>query len=270
MALFKTDTRTTSVACGSGRMGACLASVVAALAVASTASAIPPLQLYIEGATYDSETETWMFQPTSPTDPIRLWTIANIGGEGGKGPISNVHLAISYASGATPDFTLTPGLTDGYGGWVDRTIPVAPSLLRTVEDGSTPTRSDGRKIPNHGQFGPDTWWQEYDLGLYDETTSSIGDIVDDFDVERDEGGDDDDDGHEDSFGGQINVYEITVENADGLELHFDLYDTIVAEQRTVFAPFSHDGGVSVIPIPGAALLAIAGLGLVAVLHRKFS
>jgi len=59
--------------------------------------------------------------------------------------------------------------------------------------------------------------------------------------------------------------------ADGIELHFDLYNTKVKNNGTVtvddFAPFSHDAGtVTVVPEPSN--LAVGALGLLALLVGK--
>src|SRR5438045_1413738 len=57
------------------------------------AHAIPELQLYAEGATYDSATETWVVNASSGT--VRLWTIGDVDA---KGTISSVKLSVAYAS----------------------------------------------------------------------------------------------------------------------------------------------------------------------------
>ena len=46
--------------------------------------------------------------------------------------------------------------------------------------------------------------------------------------------------------GQINVYELSVESTggEGLLLHFDAYNSTMAENSVVFAPFGHDADFS--------------------------
>ena len=61
---------------------------LAILVVTSTAQAVPTLQVYLEGATYDTATETWV---ADIGDPLRLWVIGNVGSHG---TISNVRLAV--------------------------------------------------------------------------------------------------------------------------------------------------------------------------------
>ena len=62
------------------------------------ANAVPILQLYLEGATYDFATESWVLAPggSSGGDPFRLWAIGNVAGPGGAGTISDVRLSIAY------------------------------------------------------------------------------------------------------------------------------------------------------------------------------
>ncbi len=222
------------------------------MAGASAARATPKLQLYVEGATYNSVTESWELAAGS-SDPIRLWTIGNVNGPGGAGSIADVRLSIAYeAVAVAPTITLTPTTAGGVGafnGFVDPSTPLGTGTwIQTVTDGSSPLLGDGSSLPDHGIFGAGTHWQEFDLGDFTLEDSQIADFINVF---------------PDATGlpatGQINVYEVSVLNASGI-LHFDLYDTIVASNHVKFAPFSHDA--SIVPVPGAAALAFLGLGLV--------
>src|SRR3546814_10164813 len=72
-------------------MLAATAAGIAAMMAAAPARAVPLLQLYIEGATYNVATETW--ELLRPIDqPLRLWTIGNVAGPGGTGTLSAVRL----------------------------------------------------------------------------------------------------------------------------------------------------------------------------------
>ena len=52
--------------------------------ITAPAHAIPKLQIYIEGATYDTVTETWILDwDPMAGEKLRLWTIGNISGGGG-------------------------------------------------------------------------------------------------------------------------------------------------------------------------------------------
>jgi len=224
------------------------------LALARPAQAVPILQLYIEGATYNSQTESW--QASIPASGvIRLWAIGNVTGEGGKGTISNVKLAIAYGSGASPSFTLAPSTTGGFGGFTDPSTPSAPTLIQTRTDGSIPQLSGGQDLPSHGEYGAGTSWQEFALGNFTLSDSPTGDFISAFPNAPSAGG------------SQINVYEITVTGTDFV--HFDLYDGVQSGTKVnaVFAPFSHDadgggqvpeGGSTAIML-GLALLGFGGL-----------
>ena len=227
---------------------------------ASSAQAIPPLQLYLEGATYDTETETWVLVMPGFSDgePFRLWALGNIVGPGGHGPLDNVRLSVAYeAVDVAPIITFTPSTTGGYGGWLDPTTPDVPTFIQTVTDGSAPALGilgDQGSLPSHGIFGPGTYWQEFRLGHFGETTSSVADVIGEFPLNPSQ------------TGGHINVYENSVMAESDMILHFDLYDTLYSNNHAKFAPFSHDA--EIVPVPGAALLAMTGLGLAGIIRRR--
>ncbi|NIO82911.1 MAG: hypothetical protein GTN53_20265 [Candidatus Aminicenantes bacterium] len=201
------------------------------------AQAIPLLQLYVEGATYDITTESW-FLETDFSSPFSLWTIGNIDGPGGAGPISNVHLSAAYndPGSGTVTITLAPSTTGGFAGYTDPSTPSSPTFIQTVTDGSVPVLSDGSDLPSHGEYGPGVHWQEFDLGDFVTPDSPIGDFIYTLPAPI--------------FGpggvglAQINVYEVTV-IGNPESVHFDLYDNVQAgnKVKAKFAPFSHDATV---------------------------
>ena len=235
------------------------------LGLSAMASAEPTLQLYIEGADYDPVTETWTHSPpgSSSGEPFRLWVIANTH----KGTIENVRLSASYTidaeDGGFPgdpldvQITLTGATTGGLNGFTDPSTPSDPTFLQYVDDGSTPILGDGRSLPNHGQFGTGIVWQEFALGDMGQSDSPIADFIDSFPAPGNKMG-------------QINVYDVVIETSivHPLEVHFDVYDTIVGKNKakSVFAPFSHDGEAeggadataTVVPAPGGLMLLLAG------------
>ncbi len=207
----------------------------------------PILQLYLEGGTYNETTESWeVFD-----DNLSLWAI----GITDFGSIKDVRLSIAYDSLYSPLISLTPSTTDGFGGVPDPSTPTGTgSLIQTVTDGSAPLLGDGSSLPTHGIYGEDTTWQEFDLGDFTLSDSPIGDYVTPFP------------GSFPAHDGQINVYDIDVsgDGLDGLSLHFDLYDNVLAGNHLnyKFAPFSHDADGGPVPVvPEPATMAMMGLGL---------
>lgn len=228
------------------------------LLFAGTTWAIPILQTYIEGATYDTTTETWVLY--NPGDPIRLWAIGNVSGPGSKGAIYDVRLSAAYAAPdvGSVNISLNPSTTGGYGGIADPSTPNGTgNLLQTVMNGSSPTLSDGSDLPTHGIFGPGIYWQEFDLDDFTLSDSHMGDFIDDFPSVL----------FPDT--GQINVYEVSLSGTS--KVHFDLYGTIITKAKkgsevAVFAPFSHDCGTGV-PEPATVFL-LLGIAIFAFLPLR--
>ena len=225
--------------------------------------AVPVLQLYVEGASYDQDHESWVFEAVEG-DPIRLWVIGNVAGPGGQGTIYDVKLSIVYADpmpgdgGSGVSFGLTGSTTGGYGGFFDPSTPGDPSLTQINENGDLPELYDGsRLLPSHGVYGPGFEWQEFFLGDFQLTDSPIADFIDAFPSAGSVGQ------------GQINAYELTLLSGSVTNLHLDAYDHVQAGNRAkaVFAPFSHDAGTGInhrVPEPAVlGLLAgtLLGLGL---------
>jgi hypothetical protein len=250
-----------------------------ALVAAQPAQAVPILQIYLEGGTYNTETESWELTPigSSAGGTFRLWVIGNVKGPGGKGTISDVRLSVAYSQAQLGlELALTPSTTGGYEGYVDPSTAAVPTqnlVINTslgevtttdgiVRNGSAPVLGDGHPLPPHGIYGPGVVWQEYALGDFTFTDSPIADFIGGFPTAPS------------ISQGQINVYEISATGGHGTTLHFDVYDHIGAENHAKykFAPFSHDGDgdVNVVPEPTAMLIwgGIGLAGLVAGWRRK--
>ena len=207
------------------------------LLIAGGASAMPALQLYIEGATYDTTTETWL----TTSDSFNLWVI---GGTGDWGDIDDVMLSAAVSSSETGTVTITPTTTSII---LDPSTPIAPVDNGLSADGAIPQLSDGSDLPSHGIYGAGTQFFEWSLGDFTLTDSQCGDFINSFPTTL----------NKDC---QINVYEVDVTGYT--TVHFDAYDTIVAYNHSKFAPFSHDAG-TVIPEPSSALLFLIGVAFVA-------
>jgi hypothetical protein len=239
---------------------AVLAALIAAVAP-DPAGAIPALQLYIEGANYDSTTQSWVFVG----DIGVLWVLGNVGQ---VGPITDVRLTAAFPSGLTGTISLTgttatSGMLPAPG---DPSQPPDPPPVPDPSsafspdspcgpngtDGTIPCMSDSKTLPSHGQYGAGIQWREFDLGDFTLTDSPIGDFIDAFPS---------------TFPsmGQINAYRFEISGfPPGTVIHFDAFDGIVSgnKVRSVFAPFSHD----VVdqperPVPGPTGLLVVALGL---------
>lgn len=231
---------------------------------AGHAAAAPLLQLYIEGATYDTAEASWYY----PGHHFRLWAIADLSGKGGSDglPITSVRLAAVYDSSSEPvSITITPTHLGSNGHYLDFTDPSTPGIpewLQTVSDGSRPLigESESHRLPNHGEYGNGRTWQEFGLSDFTTPDSQLPDFLHDIPVPGA------------GFAAQIHAYDVHVYGADA---HFDLYAQIENARghiSYIFAPPSHDAtdGPESVPVP--ATLALLGIGALAlsICRRKKS
>ena len=213
------------------------------LLLPSAALALPELQLYLEGGSYNTLTESWEL---SGVDTARLWVIGDVGA---KGNLYNVMLYAAYAeqTGAVT-ITLNPTTTGGYGGFVDPSTPVGVGGLSTeTETGTTPP-----KLSGHGIYGAGVAWSGFELGNFTLKDSPIADFQNSLPSP------------EARKLGQINVYEVVVEGLLAGGLHFDItgYYLKNKTQKDVFGPYSHDAdaGFSV-SVPESSTMLLLGFGL---------
>lgn len=188
------------------------------------ALAVPALQLYIPGATYDTTTQTW----TTDQPTFSLWVV---GAEQHKySLIDDVKLYIALP----PHETGTPlvEITNSNG---------VPTLL-TAADFTFGTPAG---VPRHGIFP--TLVATYPVR--DLLVGSAGVPVQDYSP-----------GASGTDVGDIEV--LTVENLGFTGLHFDVTGIGITTNgsRFLFAPFSHDAEATApIPEPGTLLLLGSGL-----------
>jgi hypothetical protein len=198
----------------------------------STAFAIPTLQFYIEGSTYDYDTESWFIETS---DPLNLWVIGDVGHYGDIYDVSLV--AAVYTSeldGAT--ISVTPTTTSLI---TDPSTPGAPTLdvdpNITPNNGQRPLLGDGSALPSHGIYVPTrdmfddgVSFFQWSIGDFDLVDSPIGDFIDEFPSEF-------------PSTGQVNAYEVDISGFSNV--HFDAFDHITVGNgkiKYLFAPFSHD------------------------------
>lgn len=218
---------------------------LAGVLIAGPVQAVPALQLYIEGATYNANTETWVTSSNS----FRLWAIGTIGGPGGAGPIMDVRLSAAYNTAESGSISLGSSTTGGVGGFTDPSTPVDVMSNAGGGDGAVPVLGNGADLPAHGIYVPGTSFLEWELGHFDVADSPTGDFKTTVP------------GPMGTNVAQINVYDVEITGfASGV--HFDLYDTIAGGNGATFAPPSHDAGT--IPEPGSLVLLgstlLAGVG----------
>lgn len=220
--------------------------------------AVPVLQLYIEGSTYDTADESWSI--SSPT--FTLWVL----GETSKfGTVYDVNLVVSHLTGETGTISLTPttattGLLPSPG---DSSTPVA-AVHNGSGSGTAPVTGDGSPLPSHGILGPGTDWDTYLLGNFSLGDSPIGNYT---------LGDDLCPGADCTWPttGQINAYDVVVSGYSWV--HFDAFDHVISGTKTKYikAPFSHDANTTTsVPEPNTLILLGSGfLGLWATKKRFF-
>ncbi len=198
-------------------------------ALPTIAQAEPILQLYVEGGSYDADTQTWVVS-TAQGQSTTVWVIGNVGGNGGQGTISDVNLAVAYDHGTTtPAITLT-STTTGSSSFVDNSTSAAATLTQTVTNGSAPTLANGASLAGHGIYGAGTDWQEFSLGNFTLRDSPIADFQNAFPTTNG------------ALVGQINAYDITFSGTG--TFHLDAYGAIRNGRQVRFAPFSHDAEIT--------------------------
>ena len=201
------------------------------LVVSSGAMAVPSLQLYIDGATYDPTTETWI----SFENDFDLYVIGN-------GNLSDVlvSMALSTPEGIDPNGDVSIDVNGStYGSWTWGYAPLS----------NIPAEWDGgdEDLPTHGIYP--AWYTEFSAGDFGEV-GGIGDVQPPSTWNPTmgyiPGG---------NHLGEYKMYSISV-TGDAF-VHFDAYTTVNGKIDE-FAPFSHDAGTG---IPEPATMLLFGLGL---------
>lgn len=228
---------------------------------AQAAHALPNLQIYIPGATYDNETETWVIESLA----YELYVV------GANQNIYDVKIALAASTEENGSIKVTwlQGSVewDGYlsdGATVVRNLGSNPTydLLEEGANGQdltadpyrfvangTPVMGDGGSLPPHGVFP--TSYYEYYIGNFGTTQTVNNYFPGEFN---------------DTAKGEIKRFYIEVSGYSWVDIVG--YDHVVKSNNkihSVFSPFSHDGGGGGSPpqaIPEPATLLLLGSGLV--------
>jgi hypothetical protein len=215
------------------------------LMIAPAANALPDIQLFIEGATYDWSTKTWV----STSSSVNFYVIS------AKHAKTDIIVSMALApyddpSGTSVDFGGTIINPDD---WIFGYAPI---------DNIPDDWNGGEDLPRHGIYP--TWFAEVHTGAYD-LSQLVGDVQPD----------ENDDYWDPSSGtgmankpGQYKVFSVDV-TGPFTYVHFDAYTLNLDGTVDKFAPFSHDA--SIMPEPATVMLmgsGLLGLGLSAIRHRK--
>jgi hypothetical protein len=198
------------------------------LFIAPAAMAIPHLQLYIEGATYDAGLESWVVD--AGTFNTSMY------GSGGSISISS---------------TTANGITD----------PSTPSAPLDLGSSEAQFQSGGiyetpafQPVSSHAEYADADAHHFWHIGDFTQTDSPIGDWIDGYPVDF-------------PSTGQINAYEVTVTGWEAVHFdafNHTVMSTGNGDQyKYWFVPPSHDA--TSVPEPGT--IALLGLGLAGVAAR---
>lgn len=220
--------------------------------LAGSAFALPPIQLFIDGATYDWGSQSWVATTTGSVD------VYVISADDAKSDI-----IVCMALGQSDDPNT---MTVDFGGTV-----VNPGDWVYGNPPSPPAWQPGDDLAPHGVYP--TNFAEIHTGAY-----GLSQMVGDVQPDTLNGGEYWDPTPTPAFpgapathSGDWKMFTVNITGPIGSGVHFDAYTLNPDGTLYQFAPFSHDATTTLVPEPGTLVLmgtGLFGLGLGALRKRK--
>ena len=207
----------------------------------SSAFAVPNLQLFVAGGSYDEVSESWV----TTDGTFQIYVI------GANEALSNVRvsMALGYAESFDPNGTVSVDVNGTtYDQWLYGHAPLE----------SAPGFDPGDDLSPHGVYP--AWYTEFGAGDFG-LVGGVGDVQPQPDY-----WDPSVDGYLSGSNrlGQYKVFDIAVTGT--AFIHFDAYTLNPDGSIQYFAPFSHDA--SMVPEPGSMIL--LGMGFLGLgIYRRF-
>ncbi len=220
-----------------------LFSIVILMFLAPCAFAVPGLQLFIDGATYDWGSQTWI----TTDNEFDLYVVS------ANSSRQDVFVSIALGQGDDPGDALInfDGTNINPDDWVYGYAPM---------DNLPDEWNGGEDLPRHSIFP--TNFAQVNTGDYG-LVQQVGDVQPDEDGDYWNPATGEGSAHR---LGEVRSFHVTVGGSFS-RLHFDAYTLNSDGSISEFAPFSHDAGV--VPEPGTILLLSTGLiGLGALRLRR--